>query len=169
MATNSRVSRSSGRRPGRRRGDHGATAVEFAFIVPVLCAVLFGIIDYGLYFNESLNVRHGVREAARQAVVQNVGSVTAQGMADNAVAEVGAVAGTAYGRVVVPGEWKRGESVIVCAMVPAESMVGFVPLPDDGLVKSKTSMSIEVETTAVAAGSAGDTGTPAGQDWSWCA
>ncbi len=54
--------------PGR---DSGAAALEFALVVPVLLILVFGIIDYGLYFSNTLGARSGVREAARQGVVEN--------------------------------------------------------------------------------------------------
>ena len=44
--------------------------VEFALVMPLLMALVLGIIDYGLWFNDSISVRQGVREAARKAAVQ---------------------------------------------------------------------------------------------------
>jgi len=35
-------------------------------MVPVLLLVLFGMIDYGLFFSNSLSLKQGTREAARQ-------------------------------------------------------------------------------------------------------
>ncbi|MEP6648334.1 MAG: LLM class flavin-dependent oxidoreductase [Lapillicoccus sp.] len=37
--------------------------VEFALVIPLLMALVLGIIDYGLCFNDSISVRQGVREA----------------------------------------------------------------------------------------------------------
>ncbi len=37
-----------------RGADQGAAAVEFALVVPILVILLFGIIDYGLYFTNAL-------------------------------------------------------------------------------------------------------------------
>ena len=45
--------------------------MEFALVVPILIFLLFGIIDYGLYFTNSLSVRAGVSDAARQISVGN--------------------------------------------------------------------------------------------------
>src|SRR5687768_15944686 len=56
-------------RPSSR--DRGAAAVEFALVVPILLALMVGIVDYGLWFGDSLNARQGVDEGARQAVVKN--------------------------------------------------------------------------------------------------
>lgn len=56
------------RRQAKRRGERGergATLVETALVVPLLFAVLFGILEFGLAFKDSLSVGHGAREAAR--------------------------------------------------------------------------------------------------------
>ena len=57
------------RRAAQGRSDGGATAVEFALVAPILLLLVFGIIEYGLWFSDSLATRQGVREAARQGVV----------------------------------------------------------------------------------------------------
>lgn len=56
---------------GRRRlrGDDGAVIVETALVAPLLFLLIFGIIEFGWYFYQSQNVRHGAREAARLAAV----------------------------------------------------------------------------------------------------
>ena len=48
----------------------GAAAVEFALVVPLLFLILFGTIQYGLYFFDAQGTRNGVREAARLGVVK---------------------------------------------------------------------------------------------------
>ena len=47
------------RRP--RRDDAGASAVEFALVAPVLFLILFGIVDYGIWFADSISARQAVR------------------------------------------------------------------------------------------------------------
>ncbi|MFN8158081.1 MAG: TadE/TadG family type IV pilus assembly protein [Candidatus Nanopelagicales bacterium] len=59
-------------RPGRRvTGDSGASAVEFALVVPLLLLVVFGIINFGVLFSQQLTLNNGVREGARRAVVND--------------------------------------------------------------------------------------------------
>ena len=55
----------------RTRSARGAAAVELALVSTILFTLLFAIVDYGLWFNDSLNTRQGVREGARRAVVEN--------------------------------------------------------------------------------------------------
>ncbi len=49
----------------------GAAAVEFALVLPILLIVLLGIIDFGLYFYNDLQLTHAARDAARYLSVGN--------------------------------------------------------------------------------------------------
>ena len=52
-----------------RRRDDGAVAVEFALIFPLLCLIVFAIIQYGMYFWAMQGGSAAAREAARKAAV----------------------------------------------------------------------------------------------------
>ncbi len=54
----------------RLRREEGAAAVEFALIVGVLSLLLFGMMEYGLFFLQSQSLRSGAREGARFAAVR---------------------------------------------------------------------------------------------------
>ncbi len=58
------------------RDERGASLVEFAFVVPILFTLVFGIIDFGLVLSDTIGVRQGVREAARQGTVADFGTTT---------------------------------------------------------------------------------------------
>jgi Flp pilus assembly protein TadG len=49
-------------------GEAGAAAVEFALVMPVLLAIVFGIIVYGLYFTVQIAVTEAAAVGARAAV-----------------------------------------------------------------------------------------------------
>lgn len=164
----------------RSRRSRGAAAVELALVSVILFPILFGIVDYGLWFNDSLNTRQGVREGARRAVVENLdlpaGSACAPRQGASAMAcitreLIAPAAGVAYVRVVVPAGWRRGNTVLVCGMTKVTGVTGVTPLPSDGLVRSKLQMSIEDDTIPVANGAptSATTGTPSGASWGWCA
>ena len=52
-----------------RRSQTGAMAVEFALVFPLVAAVMFGIIQYGIYFWGRSTAAASAREAARQLAV----------------------------------------------------------------------------------------------------
>lgn len=156
----------------RARSAAGAAAVEFALVSAILFLVLFGIIQYGLYFNDSLNARQGVREAARLGVVKNfadgTGATDMAKLRDLTGKQVDALTGTTYVMVKPPSPWKKGSALTVCAMVQSDGAVGLLPMPNGGWITSKTQMSIEQDTPA-ATGSTESDSLPAGAPgWSWC-
>ena len=50
-----------------RRSQAGASAVEFALVLPVLVVLVFGIIEFGLAFGRIQGMQAAAREAARLA------------------------------------------------------------------------------------------------------
>ena len=167
---------------GRRaRRERGAAALEFGLVSPIVFAVLFGTLTYGLWFNDSLNLRQGLREASRQGVVQNYGTTSSCGMTYAGTAPsanikklmcraqsgVNAMTGETYIKVLLPTGWVRGQELVVCGMVKAERLPGLVPLPDDRLIRWSSRMSIEA-----AAPQQVETGgtevPPSGASWTWC-
>jgi len=170
-------------RPGRRGRDRGAAAVEFALVVPVLFMLLMGIVNYGLWFNDSLQLRQGIREAARQAVVlvplggtdPTTGAACGTLLGMNNVAcgtksQTVTTGGVASVQILTPDGWVRGHEVVVCAWVSSTNFTGFVPLPAGGIIKSKTTMSIEsVPTPAPTPTSYTADAPPPNGNWtSWC-
>lgn len=157
-----------------RHAPVGAAAVEFALVSGVFFLLLFGIIQYGLFFNDSLNTRQGVREAARQGVVRNFaacGSATndLDKLRCNTKKEIGALTGPTYVKVVTPaGGWAKGKPLTICAMVESDGGLGLLPMPGGGWITSKTQMSIEQATAPLPTGSASADTLPAGVDWGWC-
>ena len=47
---------------------HGASALEFALTLPIVMAVLAGILEYGWYLFQSSNVVHALRDGTRIGV-----------------------------------------------------------------------------------------------------
>lgn len=53
------------------RCDEGASALEFAIVVPVLMMLIFGMLEFGFMFQAQLAVTHAAREGARLAAVHD--------------------------------------------------------------------------------------------------
>jgi Flp pilus assembly pilin Flp len=54
---------------GPDRAERGAAAVEFALVLPLLVALLFGFIQFGIAFSAKIQATNAAREGARIAVV----------------------------------------------------------------------------------------------------
>jgi Flp pilus assembly protein TadG len=177
-------------RPDDPRRDAGAAALEFALVLPVLVLILFGIIDYGLYFSNTLDAESGVQTAARQAIVGNLTPCTTPltdaGSASSQVQSLmcmvknntGSITGTAYVKVVFPtapangtnpAGWYPGQQLIVCEVIDVQGLTGYVPLPrHDGQVAIRTKVVTQLETvTTQQADPGGEEDTPPG-GWDWC-
>lgn len=170
-----------GRAPRRERG---ASAVEFAIILPVLVVMLFGIIDYGCFFFDSIGLKQGNREAARQAAVLRVDTaacgtvISYDAIACTARAGSYNVLGQGSPRVKVKmsiqqsapnttNDWKQGNQFVVCTQVSERAVTGLVPFPANGIVTSKTVFSIEKD-SSVPSGTLVSDAAPTGGNWSWC-
>ena len=57
-------------RPSRRHPDRGASAVEFALILPVFVVIIAAILDFGFIFAQQVSLNNAARDAARAAVVK---------------------------------------------------------------------------------------------------
>jgi Flp pilus assembly protein TadG len=51
------------------RDERGQTMTEFAIVLPVLCLLLFGVIQFGIVFNNYVTLTDAVRAGARKAAV----------------------------------------------------------------------------------------------------
>jgi Flp pilus assembly protein TadG len=172
------------------RRDAGAAAVEFALVLPVLLLILFGIIDYGLYFGNALDTRSGVATATRQAVVNNFDTTCTPPGAFPVGSDSGYLAcmvetrtdplgGTTYVKVILPTDptnpastatgWYAGGSVVVCEATVAVGVTGYVPLPNKGVIRVKLVSEIEQHPTdATQPDLGGADATPPGGWDSWC-
>ena len=56
-------------RGSRRPGEHGAAAVEFALVLPILMMLVFGIVDFGYAMNRDTMLNNATREGVRAASV----------------------------------------------------------------------------------------------------
>jgi Flp pilus assembly protein TadG len=129
---------------GKKR-EQGQTMAEFTLVLPVLAILLFGIVQFGIVFNNYLAVTDAVRAGARQAAVARI---LPAGQRDAAVkAKVYASADNLDASrlkvtVSASGGWQRGTDVTVTATYPFSiNLLGKVV--KDGLLTSKTTERVE--------------------------
>jgi TadE-like protein len=129
------------RYPIPMKSERGQTMTEFALVLPLLVLLLFGVVQFGIAFNNYLMLTDAVRAGARKGTV-------ARHMAD----PVGAVetqvraAGTDLDPddldIDVTSTWQQGSDVTVSATYPYSiSLLGLVV--KSGELTSTTTMSVE--------------------------
>jgi Flp pilus assembly protein TadG len=173
----------SSRRTG---GERGASLVEFAVVSTLLFLLLFGIIEFGMTFNDYQSIRQGAREGAREAVVKNYGAVTSCGINGNAAAATADVQKiicrtkerTGLGnsvrvavRVTALGAtgWKDN-SVQICSTRLVQSITGLFT-PFVGGLPLRTAITTRAEKSmgaAIDVGISTQEDDPSGGNWSWC-
>ncbi|MDT0276222.1 TadE/TadG family type IV pilus assembly protein [Blastococcus goldschmidtiae] len=72
---------------GRLRDERGASAVEFAFIVPLLLVLIIGIVEFGHAFQVQGTLSAAAREGVRAMALRN-DPVDARAVARNAAASL---------------------------------------------------------------------------------
>lgn len=161
-----------------RAEERGANLVEFALVLPVLLALVFGMIDFGIGFNEYISVRQGARDAAREASVAEFdgptctlatgasGTSTTQDLMCLAKEKVGLGDDTRV-KVVVDAGYDVGDEILVCVQHPIGSVTGiYAPLLDGKYVKTEVRMRAEQVDVAF---ESGEEPVASGGNWTWCA
>ncbi len=123
------------------RDETGQTMAEFAIVLPVLCVLLFGIIQLGIVFNNYVTLTDAVRAGARTAAVsRSDGDPT--GATTSAVRSSAADLNQTNLGVTVNSAWTAGTPVTVTATYPYSiSLLGWVVA--SGNLTSKTTERVE--------------------------
>ena len=116
--------------------------VEFALVVPILCVVLFGILQFGALYNDYVTLTDATRVGARKAA-------TARHETNPEAAAEAAARNSAQGLdpseldiTVSATAWEHGESVTVEGTYPYEiDLLGFVVASGD--LTSETTERVE--------------------------
>ena len=153
--------------------ERGAAAVELALILPLVVALLFGSLDFGMALNDYQTLRAGVRDGLRDAAVADyhpncAGYGTSGQQLICSVKEAMSIDTTEVRvRVEVPMTAEVGEKVVVCAATPMESISGvFAPMMSGRVLKAQTVMRVEVASAPLLT----TTSEPPveGSNWDWC-
>lgn len=115
------------RRLLRKRGEKGASLVEFAILAPFLILLLFGIIEFAWVFATNLDVKHGAREGARITAVNtpDTGNVDLAAEICSRMNIVGSDTATEI-TWASDGTPAVGEGVIVTVSTPLATLTGIM-------------------------------------------
>jgi Flp pilus assembly protein TadG len=127
---------------GNIRAERGQTMVEFAMVLPILCLLLFGVIQFGITFNNYVTLTDAVRAASRKASVSRQ-SGTRDADIQNALYDSAAdLDKSKLPPPTVTSTWQHGDPVTVCATYPYDiNLLGMVVA--SGNLKSCTKERVE--------------------------
>lgn len=139
------MSRAAG---GRVQGERGSTLVEFALVVPLLLALMIGILQYGYHYWALETASATAREAARRLAVGTAWDCTkAEARAQLDLPAVSTVPDPTYRYTSGSSTPTVGDTVVVT--VTLQSLhIGFVPLPGSGLITQSARARVEWVPTA---------------------
>lgn len=148
----------------RDRREQGATLVEFALVMPLILLLLLGMVDFGVRLADRHSLEDGIRDAARQAAVGDLGGDTGcalvgPGTPNSATRELVCLAKDRIGlpesdvRVRIAfgaGGRVEGEPILVCAQYPADSVSGLLPQFGSDQLSARSVMRLEADSTVAA-------------------
>ena len=102
------------------RNETGQTMVELTIVLPILVVLLFGIMEFGIIFNNYVTLTDAVRAGARKAAVsRNLGPSGAVAAAQQQVRDAsGDLIQSKLPDPTVTSTWVHGDPVTVCAEYP---------------------------------------------------
>ena len=133
--------------------ERGQTMVEFALVAPVLCLLLFAIIQFGVLYSSYVTLTDATRAGARKAAVSRLESqpaVVAEAAVRNSAGGLDAPCdvsptadkGLCVSVFVTGAVWEHGKDVTVEATYPYEiDLMGLVF--KKGRLKSTTTERVE--------------------------
>jgi Flp pilus assembly protein TadG len=129
------------KRRSQLKNERGQTMTEFAIVLPILALLLFGVIQFGIAFNDYITVTDAVRAGARKGAVgrhlQNPQAAVEQSVR-NAASDLR----PADLQIAVNSTWAQGTDVTVTATYPYRiSLLGLVI--KSGRVSSSTTERVE--------------------------
>jgi Flp pilus assembly protein TadG len=156
-----RFHRRAGGRLFTRTGERGAAAVEFALVMTLLLGLVFGVIQYGMYFFAMQTGTSAANQAVRRLSVGDCQDLNAElkpflysklrtAMEGNQDAIIPVVTWTKADGTTVGQE--TGGSVQLTMSFPAMDLhFPFIPVPNNGTVTRRVDARVE-DTSPVAGG-----------------
>ncbi len=133
-------------RPTDIREESGQTMVELTLVLPILVVLLFGIIEFGVVWNNYVTLTDAVRAGARKAAVSRpLGAAAATAAAQQAV--INAATDLVKSKLPTPtvtSTWVHGDPVTVCAQYPYNLNIALLGIKvKSGNLKSCTQERVE--------------------------
>jgi Flp pilus assembly protein TadG len=127
----------------RMKNEQGQTMTEFALVLPILVVLLFGIIQFGIAFNNYVTLTDAVRSGARKAAVsRNLADPAGACRAQVIAAGVNLDQTELQKNLSCSSTWAPGADVTVSADYPYDiSLLGWVVFSG----RLKTTMKERVE------------------------
>jgi Flp pilus assembly protein TadG len=114
--------------PRHIRGEQGQTAVEFALVLPLLCVILLGILQFGIAFNHYETLTDASRVGARKAITVRVGGATVDEAKTAVIAAAGGLDTSKLEVSIDSANWTTaGSEVVVTTQYPYSiNLLGWV-------------------------------------------
>ena len=125
------------------RGERGAAIVEMALVLPLLLALLLGVLVYGHYFMLAHSVQQAANDGARASIV-GLDAADRSAVASRAVGRsLQAIDGT---HSVAVSETSEAITVAVTFTAPQDSFLrsSFVPSPDN-VIRARATFELPVD------------------------
>jgi Flp pilus assembly protein TadG len=130
----------------RIRDERGQTMVEFALIVPIICLILFAVVQFGMLYNDYIALTDATRAGARKAAVSRheaSPAAAAEAAVRKSATDLNKPCGAAGLCVsVTTPAWEHGQDVTVEATYPYSIDLIGLPLAS-GRLKAKTTERVE--------------------------
>ncbi len=123
------------------RDEHGQSMTEFAIVLPILVVLLFGIVQFGILFNNYVTLTDAARAGARAAAVSRQ-AADPTGTATAAVRSSASDLNQASLGVSISSAWTPAAPVTVTATYPYSiSLLGWVV--SSGTLTTKSTEAVE--------------------------
>lgn len=130
------------------RADAGASAVEFALLMPIFIMLTFGTLSGGIAFWHHIELTQGARDAARLGATFPISTVDPAPAGEKSIGDwltmVATVAATESGLASLPDVDAAGSGAFICVAyvaaaddpIPTSRQIAGISRPSDGLASA---------------------------------
>ena len=117
--------------------EHGQAMVEFAMVLPILCMILFAIVEFGMTFWTYQQVSAAASEGARRAAVSRT-AANRTTLVTNAVRTASPNLTASQLNVTTSSTWNPGDPVTVTVTYPERIQILGITLFNSNLTGRRT-------------------------------